>query len=88
MFISCYIPLICSFSQRFDTRERRDRIDRRTDQWKLQLDALIEAYLSYHLHAGEDQQVSESLDGETTGELDIEVVDIFCAFQSYFFLCE
>ena len=57
-----------------------DCTNRCTEQWNLQLDKLVDAYLEYCLHADEDQRAQVQADEEHIDILHVETVDIFRMF--------
>jgi hypothetical protein len=55
-------------------------MERRTDHWELQLDMLVDAYLQYYLHEGENLEPEPEEGTDTVG---IEVVDLLCEAKKY-----
>lgn len=79
------------FSQRYDPRTRRDRIELQTEHWLMQIDKLIDAYLTFQANSEYDGLANQAVAMEPTtppSVITIEVVDLFCAlrFSSYQFL--
>ena len=80
--VSFYFLLKMKTRRPCDDRDRRDRIELRTNHWSAQLPRLVEAYLEFRSrHSSND---FPTLDGneQTTTPLnaihDIELVDLFC----------
>ena len=61
-----------------DSRTRHDRVELQTEQWMLQMDRLVDAYLNYCSHdTGDGLLVPEESEVDAQCLADIELVDLF-----------
>jgi hypothetical protein len=72
----------CVFSKRVDDRVRRNRVETRNQDWDNQMDRLVDTYLQYQMHDDGELRCQPPPPDNPSGQLEIEVVDVFCMFFS------
>jgi hypothetical protein len=83
--IDCYLSVLRRPHTR-DYRTRRDRTERRTQAFAVQLPALKDAYMAWMLGLGEDglsRVYTLPLDAEVQGQAIIREVDVYCKLLSH-----
>ena len=78
--------------QYIDSRTLADHVELQTNQWTVQLNNLVDAYLEYRAHDSGNSMLAATpaapVDGAASFTLtDIEFVDMFCMLFMLFCLC-
>ena len=79
------LVLTTKSSRRVDDRDRRDRTKRNTENWAIQMDFLVQAYLDFRSAQGVDGLNTNAVGNEGAESSSMDVIDLFC--KSYFTLC-
>lgn len=71
-------------SRRLDSRTRRDRTNIASEQWGLQIDALVASYLEWRVNNGSLESDGPAANTANLPVVTVEELDVFCEFYSLF----